>query len=711
MRGVAYLFRHGFSLEKNTSVKYATRAISDLVLRTPGVPINTRSPDVSIIIPVYGQLQVLLNCLDSLVAQTSAYRVEIIIVDDASPTASQIHKVVAIPWIRYVRQDKNRGFLASCNYGASCARGRYLVFLNNDTRLVSGWLDELIGSFERFPKAGLVGSKLLNDDLSLQEAGGIVRRDGTAWNFGRGDYPWRPDYCFARQVDYCSGASIAVLAEGWRQVGGLDEIYAPAYYEEIDLAFRLRRVGYEIWLQPLSLVVHYEGRSHGRDLANDIKAYQVINYEKFYVRWCDALSLHGVPGSSPIRESNRTKRERILIIDAQTPMTDRDAGSCITYEVMRLFLHLGWHVSFLPRNTAYVGEYTAKLQRNGVEVLIEPCITKIEDVFETRPDFYDVIFAFRVDTLWDWRERLRKAYPNARIVFHDIDLHYLRLQRKSELLPNSSLRVEAEVVHDRELDLFTRVDCSVVVTEAERALVVSQIPLDNIIVYPYTIDIRRSQVSYEERLHLCFVGGYAHDPNIDAVVYFVRDIWPRVKPKLPPHAKFFIVGPGAPANVRRLASEDIVVSGHLPVLDEMLDDCRLSVVPIRYGAGIKGKLVMSLANGLPSVASGIAVEGTGLTHEKHALVADDPQSFAAEIVRLYDDRELWHRIQEAGYSFVEEHYSWKLGLDTCKQILDTAERTWIARRRAARQKHLKKLARSNWANSDNVSQGNKANQG
>ena len=189
------------------------------------------------------------------------------------------------------------------------------------------------------------------------------------------------------------------------------------------------------------------------------------------------------------------------------------------------------------------------------------------------------------------------------------------------------------MVHDRELDLFAKVDCSVVVTETEKALV-GQIPLDNIIVYPCTIDIRRSQRSYDERLHVCFIGGYIHDPNVDAVVYFVREIWPRVKPKLPPDAKFFIVGPDAPESVRSLASEDIVVTGHLPVLDDMLDDCRLSVAPLRYGAGIKGKLVSSLANGLPSVASSIAVEGMGLAHEKGALVADDPQDFAAEIVRL-----------------------------------------------------------------------------
>jgi GT2 family glycosyltransferase len=691
MAGAAYLCRYGFTLEKTSSLKHAARAINDLARRTPGFQIDTEAPDVSIIIPVYEGLQLLLNCLDSLVTQTSKYRVEIIVADNASPLESRVHKIAAVPWIRYLRNDYDKGFLQSCNDAAADARGRYLVFLNNDTRLVRDWLDELIGSFKLFPKAALVGSKLINGDQTLQEAGGILWRDGTAWNFGRGDHAWRPEYCFSRAVDYCSGASIAVSAEAWKEVGGFDPIYRPAYCEDTDLAFQLRRAGYETWLQPLSLVVHYEGMTHGRDVHSGIKAYQVSNLEKFYERWSDALSAHGTPGQHPIAESNRTRRQRVLIIDAQTPTPDRDSGSNNTYEVMRLFLHLGWHVTFVPRNFTFMGEYTNQLQRIGVEMLINPAFSNLGDILQNRPDFYDIIFAFRVETLWDWYEGLRTGYPRTRIVFHDVDLNYLRIQRKAELLSDSSLQIEAEILQDRELELFASADCSVVVTEAEKTIIESQLPLNNIIVYPYTIDVRRSQRPYDERRHLCFVGGYGHDPNIDAVIYFVREIWPQVKPRLQPDAKFFIVGPNAPDKVQKLASEDVIVTGHVPQLDDLLDDCRILVAPLRYGAGIKGKLVRSLASGLPSVGSSIAVEGMGLIDEQHVLVADDPETFAEAIVRLYYDRDLWHEIQEAGYAFVEHHYSWKRGLEICSSIIRMAEETWIARRRIARQKRLTEI--------------------
>jgi glycosyltransferase involved in cell wall biosynthesis len=500
----------------------------------------------------------------------------------------------------------------------------------------------------------------------------------------------QPEFCFSRQVDCCSGASIAVPREAWNRVGGLNESFAPAYYEDADLAFQLRRLGFEIWFQPLSLVVHYEGRSHGRDVTGQIKAYETVNRETFYSRWRTVLTSHGAPGTSPIREWNRMKRHRILMIDVQTPTTDRDSGSITTYEVIRFFIVSGWRVSFAPRNLVFVGEYTTSLQRMGVEVLIQPYICGFDDILDTGA-MYDVIFAFRVDALWDWYDLLRRGYPEARIIFHDVDLHYLRLERRAEVLSDRSLRIEAEVIHDRELELFAKVDCSVVTTQAEREIIQSQIPLDNVIVYPYTIDVRRTQRPYTDRRHLCFFGGYAHDPNVDAVIYFVRDIWPLVRPRLPSDAKFFIVGPDPSESLVRLACDDIVVTGHHPRLDDLLDDCRLSVVPLRYGAGIKGKLVKSLSSGLPSVATRIAVEGMSLVHEEHALVADDPQSFAEAVIRLYHEEALWRRIQEAGYRFVEENYSRERGRSICNLILETADRVWIERRRTARRRRLSEL--------------------
>ncbi|MBV6601925.1 glycosyltransferase, partial [Acinetobacter baumannii] len=157
----------------------------------------------------------------------------------------------------YERRAENGGFLECCNSTVQLARGEVIVLLNSDTRVVDGWLDELVEAFELFPKAGMVGSKLFNDDGPLPEAGGIFWRDGSAHNYGRGDDPNRPQYCFARQADFISGASIAIRKSVWDALGGFDPVYKPAYCEDADLAFRLRRAGYETWFVPTSRVIHY----------------------------------------------------------------------------------------------------------------------------------------------------------------------------------------------------------------------------------------------------------------------------------------------------------------------------------------------------------------------------------------------------------------------------------------------------------------------
>ena len=412
IRGVSYLYRHNFRLDKTSSLKHVDLAIADLKSRSIDLPIEANSPDVSIIIPIFGLLPVLLNCLDSLAGHRSRYKVEIIVLDDASPSETRTQKIASIPWLRYLRHERNKGFVSACNSAAMAARGHHLIFLNNDTRVVAGWLDELIGSFDMFPNAALVGSKLINENRTLQEGGGVVWRDGTVWNYGRGDHPMRPEYNFTREADYCSGASLAVSTSAWRELGGFDSSYAPAYGEDLDFAFALRGAGYETWYQPLSSVIHYEGKSHGRDVGSGLKAHQVTNLEKFYDRWRHTLSEHSPPSWSARTEATRKKRQRVLILDAQTPTPDRDAGSVITFQIIKQFLHLGWYVSFAPADPSFLGEYTKDLQRLGVEVLIEPCFSGVK--YQTRRDFYDVIFAFRYDSLTDCYKELRYAYPKAR---------------------------------------------------------------------------------------------------------------------------------------------------------------------------------------------------------------------------------------------------------------------------------------------------------
>ena len=560
-----------------------------------------------------------LNCLQSLLRHGTRHSIEVIIADDASPEDSQIARLEEIPWVRYIRRPENGEFIANCNAAAAAARGRYLVFLNNDTRVVPGWLDELVGSFAIFSKAGLVGSKLYNSDGSLQDAGGIISKEGNASNYGREGIPTILCYSFARQVDYCSGASIAIPASVWAEVGGFDIDYAPAYWEDVDLAYRLRQRGYEVWFQPLSRVIHYEGKSHGRDPTQGVKAHQVTNAKRFLQRWGHVIEAQN-PG--PVRrKANRFVKRRMLVLDAVTPTPDQDAGSVITTKMIEAMQQLGWHIVFIPFNRRYEPKYTADLQRIGVECHYQPYVTSLRQVVNLYSDF-EAVLAYRVGVLAPHYRELREWLPAARILFHDVDLHYLREEREAELHNDDKQRVRAKARREQELGLIAEVDCTLVPTEVEKRIIEEQLPLDNVLVLPYVVPARRSDVPFEERQDIMFLGGYRHPPNVDAVEFFVSEVWPLLLDDLPETARFMIVGANPPDRIRSLASDRIIVTGHVADLGEYFDGARVLVAPLRFGAGVKGKVIQSMAYGLPTVMSSIAAEGIMLTSGEQAFIAE-----------------------------------------------------------------------------------------
>jgi GT2 family glycosyltransferase len=252
-------------------------------------------PSVSIVIPVYNHAATTAACLTSLVETLpDSFRGEIIVVDDAS---SDDTPALLDGWkardarLRFLRNDLNQGFLETARRGAAVAQGEILLFLNNDTVLLPDWLPPLLRVFRDFPQAGAVGGKLLFADGALQEAGGMVFCDGSAANFGRGDHDVdAPQYNVVREVDYCSGALLATRRALFEQIGGFDDRYRPAYYEDADYCFAVRQRGFRVYYQPECAVVHLEGASSGTDLSRGVKQYQVLNQAKFAEKWSGALS-------------------------------------------------------------------------------------------------------------------------------------------------------------------------------------------------------------------------------------------------------------------------------------------------------------------------------------------------------------------------------------------------------------------------------------
>ncbi len=242
------------------------------------------NPVVSIIIPAFNQWDYTISCLRSIRANTERIAYEVIVADDGS-TDETGNILDHVANIKLVRNERNLQFLQSCNNAARHAAGRYILFLNNDTNVQKDWLLHLLAPAEVDETVGIVGPKLVYPDGRLQEAGGIVWRDGSAWNYGWFDDPEKPAYNFGREVDYVSGACLLVRRDLWEKAGGFDERFAPAYYEDTDLAFQARKLGYRVMYQPESVVVHFEGVSSGTDINAGIKCHQKINKHKFVGKW------------------------------------------------------------------------------------------------------------------------------------------------------------------------------------------------------------------------------------------------------------------------------------------------------------------------------------------------------------------------------------------------------------------------------------------
>ncbi|PZO65731.1 MAG: glycosyl transferase [Pseudoxanthomonas suwonensis] len=620
---------------------------------SPGTPAQVPcdpSPQASIVIPVHGQIAHTLQCLRALADHPPQATCEVIVVDDASPDDT-LQRLQGIDGLRVHARSRNGGFIAACNDGAALARGATLVFLNNDTIPQPGWLDALLQTFRQHPEAGIVGAQLLYPDGRLQEAGGLVFSDGSASNRGRFHSPDAPPFTHLRTVDYVSGAALAIPAALFRQLGGFDARYAPAYYEDTDLAFAIRAAGYRVLYQPAARVIHDEGATAGTDTGSGVKACQRRNQHVFAEKWADALARQPAPSIQP------ASARRILVIDGSTPRPDRDSASVRLVEVITLMQQLGWEVVFLPVDLAHAGAATEALQQLGVECWHAPFVGQPAAWLREHGRGFRAAWVCRYHIAHDVLPLLRRHAPDATVVFDSIDLHFLRELRAAEVHGDGPALQQAERTRRRELAVFRQADAGVVVSAAERDRLQHDAP--DIAVTLISNIHRPAQriAALPSRRGVLFVGGFRHPPNVDAVRWFVSEVWPRVRIGSP-DAVFHCVGADVPEAVRVLGgSPGVRIHGYVPDLQPLLDSCRVSVAPLRFGAGVKGKINQSMANGLPVVATGCAAEGMDLHDGRDVLLADTADAFAGAVLRLLHDDALWQALSTAGLANVQRCFS------------------------------------------------------
>ncbi|MFN5028631.1 MAG: glycosyltransferase [Burkholderiales bacterium] len=659
------LNRRGFEPDANDQREYeqATR------FETLTVP-QSAHPKVSIVIPVYGQHLMTFTCLRSIAATCADEEIEVIVIDDCSPEPAA-HALSMVSGVKHIRNSENLGFLKNCNKAGAVATGKYLLLLNNDVIVTPGWLKALVGTFAQRENVGMVGAKLIYPDGRLQEAGGIVWRDGSAWNWGRDQDASRPEFNYLREVDYCSGAVLLLERTFWNALGGFDERYAPAYYEDTDLAFRVREAGKSVFYQPNAVVVHFEGKSSGTDLTQGIKRYQVINRETFVNRWATTLGKHRINGQLPRLERDRYVAKRVLVIDACMLTPDQDSGSLRMFEMLGVLAKMNLKVTFFADNLEFREPYVSQIQALGVEVIYHPVESYVTPLLERIAQEYDVIILSRATVAVKHIDTVKRAAPEAKVIFDTVDLHFLRQEREAELADSALQRAAAASMKAQELSIMAKSDLTVVVSPVEQKLLAEIAPDIRVSIVSNIHVTMPGERSFDQRSGAIFIGGFRHPPNLDAITWYVENVVPILR-RRNSGIVTTVIGSNAPLRLQEFAAEDFVIAGFVQDVTSFYDGAKLSFSPLRYGAGVKGKVNIAMQYGVPVVATSPSVEGMYLRHEQDVLTADTAEAFADAMIRLNTDRDLWETLRANGLTNIETHFSRTAARQALKDIVGLA---------------------------------------
>ena len=371
------------------------------------------------------------------------------------------------------------------------------------------------------------------------------------------------------------------------------------------------------------------------------------------------------------------KSKRLLYLDWAIPKPDQDAASVTAALLLQIFDSIGYKVTFVPCGLKYEEGYYEALVTANIDVVVYPAAHSVKEWLQANAANYDICVMARGPVVWPYLETIKAYAPNLRLIFNTVDLHYLRELRQAELANDESARQTALVLRDQELELIDECDLTILLSNDELYTVREHQPEAALTVLPVVFkDIPGADQGYEQRRDILFIGSFPHKPNIDAVIYFAESVFPIIKHQIPDIC-FKVIGADPPEEIQRLAAiPGIEILGFVKDLEPVFADIRLTVAPLRYGAGIKGKIGTSLCYGVPCVATPMAVEGMGLTAGLNVLVGESPEAFASAVCDVYQNAEFWQTLSTEGYKFAIENYSIDVIRGRVRNLLFAVNNGW-----------------------------------
>ena len=607
------------------------------------------NPEVSIIIPIHNEITQTIFTLKYIFQQLCTFSYEVIILDDASSdTFRDVLK--NIKGLRYHRNSEPLGTIKTLNNYSKVVKGSYILFLENGVLLHPGCLQSMSDSFKHHIELGVVGGKLLDEKGAIKSIGGNIDKETTISNLGHGQDQAHPRYNYVRKLDCVNEQIFMIKTQLLESLNGFTESFTDLQYAVSDLCCKVRKNGKTVLYQPKSVSNELETKKDNKNSKEVISK----NKKIFNHHWNKTDAEHSL---------HFTKKPlgSILYVDATTPEPNKDAGSVNAKYSMKAFLELGYNVQFIPgTNFAYWNEATRSLQQMGVECIYHPFYSDMASFLNERKNDLDYVVLSRVCCNELFLKIIRQYCPRAKIINNTVDLHFLRMEREAKIQGNKEIALAAKNIKAIELEIMRDTDATILLSEFEHETLAKIKNIKNKLwTIPLVLPEAKRLVSYNNTNNIVFIGGYNHPPNVDAVDWLVQEIWPEMFKKLP-GVKLIICGSSMPNRFHDYANKNIELRGFVEDLDELLSQTRLTLAPLRFGAGLKGKVASSIGAGVPCIGTPIAFEGMnekGLS--KVRLEVSTPLEFAELAQKVYFDENYWNNLSKNGCDYYNNNYAYK----------------------------------------------------
>jgi glycosyltransferase involved in cell wall biosynthesis len=592
-----------------------------------------RSPLVSVVIVSRDRFAEAHACITAIAAAPPSVPTEVILVDDCSTDETMIARSVLPASVRLFRTAQPLGPVRAMRAGQALAQGRFVLFLDPGVRPSRGAIDAMAAAFEAEDRPGIVGGLLEGGDGKLACAGMAIDPTGILRVLGAGLPPDDPLSARRCEVDAVPALALMIEKALWTRIGGCDEESGDGAHAGADLAMRARKAGRIAIIDPrarFATAISAEAVLTGGHVSGRLRHADAS--ARFAKHWAEQLSAPH-PGERP---GLRGKAMRALVIDHSWPTPDRDAGSAAVVSHIRAMISLGYDVSFVPGGPPDRDERAmAPLQAMGVACWHAPFVSGPADVLRQLGPELDVVYIHRLPNARGYLPIARELAPRARIVFSVADLHFLRDRREAEVTGDPERLAASEALRVEEMALAAQSDAVITHSGEEARILSAEIAPERVFVVPWTVEARPIERLRDDRSGIAFIGSYAHAPNLDAARFLVDEIMPLVH-REDPGIRLILAGAGLPDGFAA-GRKGIEMPGWVPDLhDGVLSRVRLTVAPLRFGAGLKGKVLFSLASGVPCLMSECAAEGLPRMTTIQGWTVNGAEAFSKAILELHN---------------------------------------------------------------------------